>query len=162
MGDLTIQGKCTRTAKSAAPRSSSLYFLLPVICGVKQLDKVGSKFLTKPPLSHYSPKFANKAWADNDGYTSYFSCSYRGEVRKSPKGWKQWGRKRGLYSWSVEKSLDQNLETSARPIYEKIISYNELTENERIIWSQFMLSQLCRTPTYMKYENEAKKNFWNN
>lgn len=115
--------------------------------------------MAKPPLSHYTPKFANKAWADNDGYTSYFSCTNSNEIKKSPKGWKQWGRKRGLYSWSVEKSLDQDLETFAGPIYEKMVSYNELSESERVIWSQFMLSQLVRTPTYMKYENKSRELF---
>ncbi|MBP8851138.1 MAG: DUF4238 domain-containing protein [Breznakibacter sp.] len=115
--------------------------------------------LSNPPRSHYSPKFANKAWAENGGYISYFSCSYSGEVKKSPKGWKQWGIKRGLYSWAVENSLAQNLETLAAPIYEKIISYKELSADERLIWSQFMLSQLVRTPTYMKYENKARELF---
>lgn len=115
--------------------------------------------MAKPPLSHYSPKFANKAWADDDGYTSYFSCPYNNEIRKSPKGWKQWGRKRGLYSWTVEHSLDKDLEADAGPIYEKICSYNELTDDERIIWSQFLLSQLVRTPTYMRYENRARELF---
>ncbi len=115
--------------------------------------------MAKPPLSHYSPKFANKAWADNDGYISYFNCNYSGEIKKSPKGWKQWGRKRGLYTWPVEKSLDKNLENSASTIYEKIIHYNELVEKERFIWSQFLLSQLIRTPTYMKYENKARELF---
>ncbi|MFZ4257799.1 DUF4238 domain-containing protein [Raoultella terrigena] len=115
--------------------------------------------MAKSPLSHYSPKFSNKPWADNEGYTSYFSCSYSHEIKKSHKGWKQWGRKRGLYSWSVEKSLDQELETIASPIYEKITSYNELSEIERIIWSQFILSQLVRTPTYIKYENKSHELF---
>ena len=123
------------------------------------LEKLRSLLLAKPPLSHYSPKFANKAWADDDGYTSYFSCPYSDEIKKSPKGWKQWGRKRGLYSWSVEHSLDKDLETDASLIYEKICSYNELTNNERIIWSQFLLSQLVRTPTYMRYENRARELF---
>lgn len=115
--------------------------------------------MAKPPLSHYSPKFANKVWADSEGYTSYFKCSYSGDVKKSSKGWKQWGRKRGLYSWPVERSLDQDLETIAGPIYEKILSFNELTENERIIWSQFILSQLVRTPTFIKYEKKAQEIF---
>ncbi len=115
--------------------------------------------MAKPPLSHYSPKFANKAWADNDEYTSYFCCSYSGEVKKSSKGWKQWGRKRGLYSWSVEKSLDQDLEAAAGPVYEKIVGYNELSENDRFVWSQFLLSQLVRTPTYLKYERKARELF---
>lgn len=115
--------------------------------------------MAKPPLSHYSPKFTNKAWADSVVYTSYYKCSHSGEVKKSLKGWKQWGRKRGLYSWKVERSLNQELETSASPIYKKIISLNELSKDERIIWSQFMLSQLVRTPTYMKYENKARDIF---
>ena len=41
-GEKTYQGKCTRTAKSAA--RSSLCFLLPVICDVSRniLDKTSS------------------------------------------------------------------------------------------------------------------------
>lgn len=115
--------------------------------------------MAKPPLSHYSPKFANKAWADSQGYTSYFYCSYTDEVKKSPKGWKQWGRKLGLYSWSVERSLGEELETLAAPIYEKIVTYDDLSESDRIIWAQFILSQLVRTPTHMKYETKARELF---
>jgi hypothetical protein len=113
--------------------------------------------LAKPPFSHYSPKFANKAWADDNGYVSYFKCLHSHEIKKDPKGWKQWGRKRGLYSWQVENSLNKDLETAASPIYKKICNYDELADEERIIWSQFLLSQLVRTPTYMKYENSAKE-----
>lgn len=111
--------------------------------------------LAKLPLSHFSPKFANKAWGDSDGYTSYFYCPHSENVKKAPKGWKQWGRKRGLYSWAVENSLDKELETAAGPIYEKICNYDEITIEERFIWSQFLLSQLVRTPTYIKYEQKA-------
>ena len=99
--------------------------------------------MTKQPLSHYSPKFANKAWADVDGYTSYFSCPYSKKVKNSPKGWKQWGRQRGLYSRAVEDSLGKELETVAGPIYQKICSFNEITYEERIIWAQFLLSQFA-------------------
>lgn len=115
--------------------------------------------MAKQLLSHYSPKFANKAWSDNEGYMSYFKCSYSSEVKKSSKGWKQWGRKRGLYSAVVEKALDKELENIASPIYEKITSFNELTKDERIIWSQFLLSQLVRTPTFMRYERETREIF---
>jgi hypothetical protein len=107
------------------------------------------------PLSHYSPKFANKAWADDDGYLSYFRSPYSPEVKKELKGWKQWGRQKGLYSWPIENSLNKDLETDAAVIYKKICSYYELTYDERIIWSQFLLSQLVRTPTYMAYEKKA-------
>ena len=106
----------------------------------------------KPPLSHFSPVFSNKAWADSDGYVSYFSCLHSKTVKKSMKGRKQWGRQRGLYSLSVESALDKGLENEAGPIYEKIRSFEEIGSDERIIWAQFLLSQLVRTPTFIKYE----------
>jgi hypothetical protein len=104
-------------------------------------------------LSHYSPIFANKTWADNDGYISYFSCQYSKTVKKSPKGRKQWGRKRGLYTWDVERALDKELENDAAPVYEKLLHFNEIDLGERKVWAQFLLSQLVRTPSYMKYES---------
>ena len=115
--------------------------------------------MAKPPLSHYSPKFANKAWANEEGYTSYFICPYSNKIKKGNKGWKQWGRERGLYSWPIESALDKSLEVDAGPIYEKICTYNELSTDERLIWGQFILSQLVRTPTYMAYENKAREFF---
>lgn len=113
--------------------------------------------MRKPPLSHFSPKFTNKAWADENGYISYFSCPFSSAVKKSPKGWKQWGRKRGLYTWEVETNLNENLENEAGVIYQKICSFKELTPDERVILSQFLLSQLVRTPTFMKYEKKPVK-----
>jgi len=115
--------------------------------------------LSKQPLSHYSPKFANKAWSDADGYTTYFSCPYSNKIKKSSSGWKQWGRQRGLYTWPIEDSLNKDLETDAAIIYEKICSYNEIIYEERILWSQFLLSQLVRTPTYIRYETKARDIF---
>lgn len=115
--------------------------------------------MAKPPLSHYSPKFANKAWADETGYISYFSCPYSSSIKKAPKGKKQWGRKRGLYNWDVEQSLNHDLENQAALVYEKIANYNETTSGERKIWAQFILSQLVRTPTFIKYEDKARDIF---
>ena len=109
----------------------------------------------KPPLSHYSPKSLNKAWADKSGYISYFSSPFTGETEKEPKGWKQWGRQRGLYNWSVEKHLETELETPIRPIYEKLCSFKILDIDERMLWSQFLLSQLVRTPSFIRYEEIA-------
>jgi hypothetical protein len=113
----------------------------------------------KPPKSHFSPKFANKAWASDSGYISYFSCPHSLSVKKKPKARKTWGRKFGLYTWPVEHALDQQLENEASLIYEKIRTYNSVTQEERIIWAQFLLSQLVRTPTFIKYENKAREMF---
>lgn len=110
-------------------------------------------------MSHYSPKFANKAWSDENNFLSYFYCPHRQKVKKIQKGRKQWGRKRGLYTWQVECALDRDLENDAGQIYEKICTYNEVAPGERVIWAQFLLSQLVRTPTFIKYETEVKKIF---
>ncbi len=109
----------------------------------------------KKPLSHFVPKFSNKYWADESNFMSYFWCEYTTSVIKGTKGKKQWGRKRGLYTWAVEHSLDKDLETKVAPIYEKLITYNELSKDEKFLWAQFLLSQLVRTPSYIEYEKKA-------
>jgi hypothetical protein len=109
----------------------------------------------KKPLSHYVPKFSNKYWADESDFMSYFYCEHASKVKKESKGKKSWGRKRGLYTWAVENALDKELETKVAPIYEKLISYDELSRDERFLWAQFLLSQLVRTPSYIEYERTA-------
>jgi len=108
--------------------------------------------MVKPPLSHFSPKFANKEWADDNNYISYFSCIHSLSIKKASKGYKQWGRQRGLYTWEVERALGKDLENDSAIIYKKILSYEEVNLDERLTWSQFLLSQLVRTPSFMKYE----------
>lgn len=109
----------------------------------------------KPPLSHYSPKSLNKAWANESGYICYFSSPYSGKTEKEPKGWKQWGREKGLYTWPVENKLEREIETPIQPVYEKLCAFKNLTFEERLLWSQFLLSQLVRTPSFIRYENTA-------
>ncbi|KZK66796.1 hypothetical protein A1L58_05140 [Shewanella baltica] len=108
------------------------------------------------PLSHYVPKFSSKYWTDDSQFVSYLFCEHTPSVKKTSKGRKQWGRKRGLYSWDIENSLDRDLETKVAPVYEKLVAIRELDENERLLWAQFLLSQLVRTPSYMKYERKIR------
>jgi hypothetical protein len=107
------------------------------------------------PLSHYSPVFANKAWAENEQYRSYYVHPHWKEVESKPKGKKQWGRKRGLYTWDVEKSLNTNLENEAAQIYASLLAFEEPDLQARITWAQFLMSQHVRTPTFMRYEKGA-------
>lgn len=112
----------------------------------------------KPPRSHFSPVFANAHWADESrNLTCFMRDAYEHRVVKETKGLKAWARRRGLYKWIVEEALDQSLETHAAPIYEKLCRFEEVTQQERIIWAQFLLSQIVRTPTYIRYENEVHK-----
>ncbi len=116
--------------------------------------------MAKKILSHYSPDspvFANKKWAEDGGYISYYKCNRSSTIKKSRKGYKQWGRKKNLYKHSVENSLDKDLENKVGPLYEKILKFKEFNADEKIIWSQFLMSQLVRTPTFMKYEQFSKE-----
>ena len=115
--------------------------------------------MVKPVLSHYSPTLANKAWAHDGEYISYSYHPYKRSVEKSLKGWKEWGRMRKIYSQAVEDSLNHDLENHAAPIYEKILAFGELSAHERLIWTQFLLSQLVRTPTFMRYEKAVRSIF---
>lgn len=113
--------------------------------------------MPKPPLSHYSPVFANRRWADETDYISYYWDIHRQRVSKAPKGVRQWGRRRGLYTWKVETALNEELEGYAAQIYESLCQFKELDLNARITWAQFLLSQVVRTPTFLRYENGVRR-----
>lgn len=111
----------------------------------------------KPPNSHYTPTLANKEWAVDKKYISYIRNKYTNKIEKETKGYKQWGSYKGLYTWKVENSLNEKLETKVSYIYRKILQFENITLEERIVWSQFLLSQLVRTPSYIHYENFFKE-----
>ena len=99
--------------------------------------------------------FSNKPWANEQGFISYYECNHSQSIKKGPTGRKQWGRKRGIYSKDVEHSLDQDLENKAAPIFEKLISIEEISISERKKWAHFLLSQIVRTPSFIEYEQHA-------
>ena len=111
-----------------------------------------------PPRSHFSPVFANKHWANAEKLlTCYFRDRFQRKIVKKPKGLGPWARQPGLYTWAVEDSLAQDLENYAAPVYEKLLGLEEPTADERLIWAQFILSQIIRTPTFMAYEDRARR-----
>lgn len=115
--------------------------------------------MTRAPLSHFSPVFANRPWEEGGEYTCYSRNPYRRRVERSPKGHRQWGRKKGLYKWKVETALNQELETDAARVYSEILKPHELSDEQRITWAQFLLSQFVRTPGFLRYELAARKIF---
>ena len=112
--------------------------------------------MAKPPFSHYSPVFANKSWADSSGYATYYFDQYKGKVVQKKSGRSQWGRERGLYTWEVEHALNRELENEAAKIYQNLLQCKELDEPSRLTWAQFLLSQIVRTPTFIRYEKIAE------
>ena len=115
--------------------------------------------MPKPPLSHYSPKFANQPWANDEGYLSYYYDCHQQKVMTAWRGRRQWGRRRGLYSWKVERALNEELENEAAQVYKALLGYRELNPEERTIWAQFLLSQVVRTPTFLRYEAAVRDAF---
>ena len=111
----------------------------------------------RPPRSHFSPKFANKHWTNDENTLSCYRRDARHHVVVSEtKGLKPWATQRGLYTLKVEKALDKELENYAAPIYEKLCVFQQLSLSERTVWAQFLLSQIVRTPTYLRYELVAR------
>lgn len=78
---------------------------------------------------------------------SYFWFEYSSSVKKGTKG-KNNGVEIGLYFWAFKHALDKELENIVAPLYEKLITYNELTKMKN-----FVLSQLVRTSGYIEYED---------
>ena len=56
----------------------------------------------------------------------------------------------------VENALDKELENYAAPVYEKLCGLQQLALSERTVWAQFLMSQIVRTPTYLRYELAAR------
>jgi len=110
--------------------------------------------------NHFAPKFANKKWAINGQYMHYYKSGFSGDVVVKPKGWKSWGSRKNLWSKFVEKELSKDLEDEAAIIYQKLIKFKELNQEERMKWAQFILSQLVRTPSFIKYEKYAKESLF--
>lgn len=108
--------------------------------------------------NHFSPVLANKWWADKEGaYLCYFRDVRAGRINTKPQGKRQWGRERRLWSAGVEISLNRELETPVGRIYSGLLGGQAPEGNDRVKWAQFLLSQFVRTPTFLRYENVARK-----
>ncbi|MEZ6196799.1 MAG: hypothetical protein R3F20_13915 [Planctomycetota bacterium] len=107
---------------------------------------------------HFSPVFANEPWAnEHRRYTSYYRDVHLKGVRKSSPGRKQWGRQRRLWPLEVELALNKDLEGPTAPIYRDLVCGVAPVLRDRVKWAQFLLSQVVRTPTFIRYEQGAKK-----
>jgi len=101
---------------------------------------------------HFSPVLANKWWANEQGkYTSYYRDVRAWRVRSRPRGRRQWGRKRRLWPREVELALKRELEDPIAPIYRGLMQGTPPRGRDRVKWAQFLLSQVVRTPTFLRY-----------
>ncbi|MBA6397315.1 DUF4238 domain-containing protein [Colwellia sp. BRX10-4] len=112
----------------------------------------------KTNKNHFSPVFANKYWTDEESgwaYKYYYYCKYRCLVIDShkDKGKTAWGYELNLYPQSLEDRLDVELESDSSKLYEKLISGDLLSTDERMKWGQFIITQALRTPSFFKYRD---------
>jgi len=112
--------------------------------------------VSAPKLHHFSPVFGNVRWGDAGGYVCYARDVYVKRITRAPKGPRQWGRKKKLYRHMTEIALNKEIETPAAPLYEALLQGRPLDSEERRKWSQFLLSQVVRTPSFMRYEVAAR------
>ncbi|MBU2872006.1 DUF4238 domain-containing protein [Colwellia sp. E2M01] len=112
--------------------------------------------------NHFSPVFANKHWTsgnENWHYKYYYFCQNRNCVvdGKKDKGKTAWGFEFNLYSQELEDKLDTELENHASLLYEKLLSDIVLTPDERMKWSQYIITQAVRTPSFFKYRDKLEE-----
>lgn len=103
--------------------------------------------------NHFSPILANKPWRFGGNLIHYYRDKFSNRITVDPeKGYSAWGRRKGLWSDYTEDNLANNLENGAAPVYRKILQGRDLSSEERQVWAQFVLSQIVRTPSFMRYE----------
>ncbi len=104
---------------------------------------------------HYVPAFYLAAWTGDDGRISIFQ-NFGGRIHRSRHTPKHTGFEYHLYSYSqafsakdradIETTFFQRLDDVGALIVRKIIGYEEISDEERILWTQFVLSMRVRTP----------------
>lgn len=98
--------------------------------------------------NHFSPRFTNKPWADNNGLIVKFSRRADRTIVRGRTGPKEWGAENYLYSQDLEDSLER-FETLISPIYKKLLQDEVLHPTERLLWGHWLLCQYSRTPSFM-------------
>jgi len=111
--------------------------------------------------NHFSPVFANKRWTDESNgnkYKIFYFCKKRKQVVEAKRdvGKSGWGYEHDLYSDELEARLGIELETLVEPIYEKLMLNEVLSLEERMRWAQFIITQACRTPSFLKYRDHIE------
>ncbi len=114
-----------------------------------------SGHMGEPKRHHYVPEFYLAAWTGDDGRISIFQ-NFGGHIHHSRHTPKHTGFEYHLYSYSqafsakdgaeIEKKFFQKLDDVGALIVRKIIGDEDISDKERILWTQFVLSMRARTP----------------
>lgn len=118
--------------------------------------------MSKTKENHYSPKFANKYWANNNGLMVKYTKGLTGQLKKSRTGPVEWGQESYLYPQNIEDALAR-FERTIAPIYKKLLENQPPSLYERLLWSHWILCQYSRTPSFIidfaKFEEDLRAYF---
>jgi hypothetical protein len=98
--------------------------------------------------NHYSPKSANRLWADSQGKIIVYSSKPRDAVEARVRDFGQWGFEERLYSQGLELYLG-GLETDAAEPIRKLLEVIPLSAQERKQFITFLIAQWIRTPVFI-------------
>jgi hypothetical protein len=98
--------------------------------------------------NHYSPKFANRLWADSQGNIMVYSSKPGDAVEARVRDFGQWGFEERLYSQGLELYLG-GLETDAAEPIRKLLEVIPLSAQERKQLITFLIAQWIRTPVFI-------------
>ena len=95
--------------------------------------------------NHFSPKFANREWANTTGKVRVYSRGINGRVIAIDKDFSRWGFERNLYSNQLERYLSVVDGDGARSA-KKILTMIPMSAAEKHGWIVFLAVQFIRTP----------------
>jgi hypothetical protein len=98
--------------------------------------------------NHYSPKSANRLWADSQGKIIVYSPKLGDAVEARVRDFGQWGFEERLYSQGLELYLG-GLETDAAEPVRKLLQIIPLSAQERKQFITFLIAQWIRTPVFI-------------
>jgi hypothetical protein len=104
--------------------------------------------LTETKKNHYSPRFANRPWANQNGLMIKYTRSPTGQLIRHRTGPVEWGQEEGLYPQELEDAL-ANLERIVAPIYRCFLTKQPLDLRQRLLWSHWLFCQYSRTPAFI-------------
>jgi hypothetical protein len=97
---------------------------------------------------HYVPQFTTRQWAKSGRFLAY-TIGVDGEVWATATPAKHWGVAPSLYTQGLEDLLGL-IEGDAREPYDKLANTVPLNDIEMRRWVAFLVSQLIRTPRFMR------------
>lgn len=109
---------------------------------------VDGEKLTETIKNHYSPRFANRLWANKNGSIVKYALSPITGLSRERTGPTEWGQETNLYPQELENAFAK-IESIIAPIYRLLLGNQILNLNQRLLWSHWILCQYSRTPSFI-------------